>query len=123
MGWRLAKVWIVVLEPPTKYDIRGILKGLCKMDRREYMKEYMRKKRVNKKVEEVNILGEVVNKVGKSQVELLAEKLIDPKWRELLEYLCENLKPEYANDVRVGCYGLTISEIKTVLPMVPNPAG
>ncbi len=54
----------------------------------------------------------------RSSQEKLARKLIDPSWRELLEYLCENLKPEEANDVRVGCYGLTISEIKTLLPNI-----
>ena len=41
------------------------------------------------------------------------DKLVDPKSRELLTYLTENLK--YQDNVRVGVFGPTIKECKKLL--------
>ncbi len=136
VGWRLGKRGNTVFNRRPKYDIRGVLEGLCKLQEvhttqsKEVHKEYMRLKRLEAKGSQTEVHNTKGSQVKGSQNEgslpmvhsiatmSLAAKLVDPSWRELLEYLCENLKPEEANDVRVGCYGLTISEIKTLLPNI-----
>ncbi len=86
---------------------------------KEAHREYMRNKRQGSQNE--------VHKVEGSQARVhspvtlsIANKLVDPKWRALLEYLATNLRHDHADDVRVGCYGPTISELKPLLASVPG---
>ena len=51
----------------------------------------------------------------------LAAKMVDPSWRSLIEYLAANLRHDYAEDVRIGCYGPTIAELKPLLTSIPLP--
>ncbi len=84
---------------------------------------YYREYRARKVAEEVAVAdGKVAKELKlrpKSATIKLAEKLIDPKWRGLMEYLATNLRHDCADDVRIGCYGPTISEIKPLLASVP----
>jgi len=42
-------------------------------------------------------------------------KLVDLKWRKLLTYLVENLKPAYQDSIRVGMSGPSVRECKELL--------
>ena len=46
---------------------------------------------------------------------IAVDKLVDKKWRGLLTYLTENLKPAYQDSIRVGMSGPTVRECKKLL--------
>lgn len=46
---------------------------------------------------------------------IAVDKLVDKKWRGLLTYLVENLKPEHQDSIRVGMSGPSVRECKKLL--------
>lgn len=95
-----------------------------------YQKEYMRAKRSNKLKEKgltnagtttigSNILEESSNithkrsNISASERSIL-EKLVDPSWRYLLEYLVHNVRPEWHDNILLGA-SIRLSSIAKML--------
>jgi hypothetical protein len=46
------------------------------------------------------------------------DKLIDKGWREFINYVSQNLKPAYQEDLRIGVGGVTVSEAQSLVECV-----
>ena len=83
---------------------------------REASKERMRKHRLG--VTKEGVTGEGVTAPimhFENGASIHINKLVDPHWRGLLQYLVDNLKPAFQDSIRVGMSGPTVRECKKLL--------